>query len=56
MEVGKQAGPLRAKYCDKCNSLFTLANEELAVAEGAGTADSVDLDRNNGQRCLGDCG
>jgi hypothetical protein len=41
MEVGKQGGPVRAKYCDKCNSLFSFTNEELAVAESVGTVDLV---------------
>ena len=35
MEVRVKGGPLRAKYCDKCNLLFCLTNEELRVAESA---------------------
>jgi len=42
MEVGKQGGSLRAKYCDKCNSLFSFTHEELAVAESVRMSD---LDR-----------
>jgi hypothetical protein len=43
MEVGKQGGPLRAKYCEKCNLLFSFTNEELAVAENVETAHPVGL-------------
>jgi hypothetical protein len=43
MEVGKQGGPLRAKYCDKCDLLFSFTNQELALAESVGTADWVGL-------------
>ena len=43
MEVGKHGGPLRAKYCDKCDLLFSFTNEELAFAESVRTADWVGL-------------
>jgi hypothetical protein len=33
MEVDSEGGPIRAKYCDKCNLLFSPTNEELAAAE-----------------------
>lgn len=33
MEVRKKGGPVRAKYCDKCDLLFYFHHEELAVAE-----------------------
>jgi hypothetical protein len=45
MEVAKQGGPIRARYCDKCDLLFSFSNEELAIAESVGTADSVALPR-----------
>jgi hypothetical protein len=41
MEVGYQGGPLRAKYCEKCDLLFSFTNEELAVAESVGMSDPV---------------
>jgi hypothetical protein len=37
MEVRKEGGPLRAKYCEKCDLLFSFSNEELAVAESVET-------------------
>jgi hypothetical protein len=43
MEVGKHGGPLRAKYCDNCDVLFSFTNEELAVAESVGKASPVGL-------------
>ena len=34
MEVNPHEGiPLRARYCDECDSLFCFRNEELAIAE-----------------------
>jgi len=33
MEVDSEGGLIRAKYCDKCNLLFSPTNEELAAAE-----------------------
>lgn len=33
MEVRKEGGPLRTKYCERCHVLFCFTNEELAVAE-----------------------
>jgi len=41
MEVGKHAGPIRAKYCEKCGLLFYFTNEEPAAAESFVTADPV---------------
>lgn len=38
MEVAMQRGPLRARYCDKCDLLFFFTNQELALAESVGTA------------------
>ena len=43
MEVGKQEGALRAKYCDKCDLLFSFTNEGLALAESVGAADPVNF-------------
>lgn len=39
MEVSKQGGPLRARYCDNCDLLFSFTNEDVAVAESVGAAD-----------------
>jgi hypothetical protein len=52
MEVGKLGGPLRAKYCDKCHLLFSPPNEELAVAESVGTADSVGNSSSDSRVCV----
>jgi hypothetical protein len=43
MEIGKQGGPLRAKYWDDCHLLFSPTTGELAVAESVGTVDSVGI-------------
>jgi endogenous inhibitor of DNA gyrase (YacG/DUF329 family) len=37
IEVGNQGGPLRAECCDNCDLLFSLTNEQLAVAESVET-------------------
>jgi hypothetical protein len=40
MEVGNEGGPVRFRYCDDCDFLFSFTNEELAVAESVETGRS----------------
>jgi hypothetical protein len=39
LAVRKEA--VRAKYCDKCDLLFSFSNEELAVAESVETGSLI---------------
>lgn len=37
MEVRKEGGPVRARYCENCDLIFTFTNEELTAAESVAT-------------------
>lgn len=41
MEVREEGRPVRAKYCDKCDSLFYFSHKDLAVTESIAVVRAV---------------